>query len=324
MRPERDRRLNELGEEAVVAMLRDAFPAPLGTIGIGDDAAVFPTPGERLVFTTDTLVESVDFDLAYFDGIDLGWKTLAANVSDVAAMGGTPVCALATLCAPPETELGFVQDVAEGIRRAAEQWGVRLVGGDFSGAASISLGIALLGSVVRPVLRSGANVGDAICVTGSLGGSRGGLELLRRDPASSGPLVERHRRPRARLAEARALAGFSVTAMIDVSDGVVIDLLRLLRASDVGCSVDPSMVPVDPGLDGVAGLDAMEAALFGGEDLELLLTLPAEELQRAQEAVEQAGSALTRIGTVTGRERLFGEQALDEMEERSWDHLRNR
>ena len=324
MSPDRDLRLNELGEDAVVAMLRAAFPAAPDTIGIGDDAAVFDSPGERLVFTTDTMVESVDFERGYFSGIDLGWKALAINVSDIAAMGGTPGFALATLCAPPETEVGFVEDVVAGLAAAADEWGVRLVGGDLSAAAEIALGIALLGSADRPVLRSGAKVGDAICVTGSLGGAHGGLELLGRDPASSGPLVDRHRRPRARLNEARVLSDFGVTAMIDVSDGVVIDLIRLLRASDVGCSVEPSTLPIDPALDQVTGLDPIEAALFGGEDFELLLTLPEGELQPAGEAVRAAGSVLTKIGTVTVGERRFGDAALEEMEERSWDHLRNR
>lgn len=324
MSPDRHRRLDELGENAVVAMLRDAFPAAPDTIGIGDDAAAFATPGERLVFTTDTMVESVDFDLGYFSGIDLGWKALAINVSDVAAMGGVPAFALATLCAPPETQVGFVEDLAEGLAAAADEWDVRLVGGDLSAAATISVGIALLGSADRPVLRSGAEVGDAICVTGSLGGARGGLELLGRDPASSGPLVDRHRRPRARLKEARALADFGVTAMIDVSDGVVIDLIRLLRASDVGCSVEPSALPIDPALDEVTGLDPLEAALFGGEDFELLFTLPEGQLQPAGEAVRAEGSMLTKIGTVTDGERRLGGALLEEMEERSWDHLRNR
>ena len=320
----RDTPVSELGEEHIVALLRARFPAADAATGIGDDAAVFDAPGERLVFTTDTMVESVDFDLAYFSGVDLGFKAMAINVSDIAAMGGVPAEAVATLCLPAQATIGFVEDVAEGIAQAADAWKVRLVGGDISGASAVGLGIALLGSVQRPYLRSGAGPGDVICVTGSLGGARGGLELLRRDPAASGPLVDRHRRPRARLAEARALAPFGVTAMIDVSDGCVVDLARLVRASDVGCSVDPAAIPVDVALAQVTGLDAKEAALFGGEDFELLFTMPEDRVEPAADAVGATGTPVTRIGTVTDGERLFGDARLEEMEERSWDHLRNR
>lgn len=321
---DRETPVSELGEEHIVALLRARFPAGDATVGIGDDAAVFDAPGARLLFTTDTMVESVDFDLAYFSGADLGFKALAINVSDIAAMGGTPAGAVATLCLPPRTTIGFVQDVADGIAQAADEWKVRLVGGDISGASAVSLGIALLGSVERPHLRSGAASGDAICVTGGLGGARGGLELLSRDPAASGPLVDRHRRPRARLAEAAALAPFGVTAMIDVSDGCIVDLARLVRASDVGCSVDPAAIPVDAALAEATGLDATEAALFGGEDFELLFTLPEDRVGPATDAVGAIGTRVTRIGTVTDGERLFGHARLEEMEERSWDHLRNR
>ena len=320
----RDTPVSELGEERVVDLLRERFSAADVTVGIGDDAAVFDAPGERLAFTTDTMVESVDFDLGYFSGVDLGFKAVAINVSDIAAMGGAPAEALATLCLPPRATIGFVQDVAEGIAQAADRWRVRPVGGDISSASSVTLGIALLGSVQQPHLRSGAAPGDAICVTGCLGGARGGLELLRRDPAASGSLVDRHRRPQARLAEADALAPFRVTAMIDVSDGCLVDLARLMRASRVGCSVDPAAIPTDPALGEATGLDPMEAALFGGEDFELLFTLPEDRVQPAADAVGATGTSVTRIGTVTDGERLLGGVRLEEMEERSWDHLRNR
>lgn len=323
MTPDRDQPISDLGEDGVVALLRAVFPPPDDGIGIGDDAAVLAAPGARLAFTTDTLMESVDFERSYFPGADLGWKALAVNVSDIAAMGGTPATALATLCLPADTSVGFVQEIATGMAAAAREWGVRVVGGDLSRADRVSLGVALLGSVDRPRLRSGALVGDAICVTGRFGGSRGGLELLRNDAGATGYLVERHRRPRARLREAVALVPFDVTAMIDVSDGCVIDLSRLLRASEVGCAVDPGAVPVDPELWAVPGLGATEAALFGGEDFELLFTLGEDGWEEAAAAVQATGTEVTRIGTVTDGARLFGDRRLDEMEEASWDHLRN-
>jgi thiamine-monophosphate kinase len=313
-----------VGEDGVIELLRNRFTAAAGVVGIGDDAAVFPSPGEHLVLTTDTLVEGVDFHLGYFSGADLGWKAVAVNVSDLAAMGAEPAYAVATLCLPSATSVGWVTSLIDGIEEAAQRWSVRVVGGDLSRATQISLGLSLMGHCSQPVLRSGARTGDAIMVSGELGGSAGGLRQLQRDPSATGPLVDRHRRPQARMELSRAAPDLGVTSMIDLSDGLVVDLRRLMRASGTGCDVDPGSVPVDRNLDGVADIDPLQAALFGGEDFELLFTLAPERVTEAVDAGERIGVAVTRIGTVTGSGQRLGGTALEDLEDEGWDHLRNR
>lgn len=313
----------DLGEDGVVALLRDAFAAPRGAVGIGDDAAVFDAPAHKAVLCTDTMVEGIDFDLAYTNGSDLGWKAVAINVSDLAAMGADPGEAVATMCLPTSTEVALLDGVIDGIAAAAEEWGVRVVGGDLSSAPVIVLGIALLGSVERAVLRSGAHPGDAICVTGHLGGSAGGLAELRADPAAEGPLVERHLRPLARLEQGRALATAGVSAMIDVSDGCVLDLARLLQASGAGCRVETTAIPIDPALEGSL-VDPLQAAMFGGEDFELLFTTPDATVQDVRDRLSALGTPVTQIGVVTDGPRLIDGRDVDLLKEEAWDHLRSR
>ncbi len=317
----REAPISTLDEDALVSLLRERFPAPPEEVGIGDDAATFSARGPQVVFTTDTMVEGVDFDLTYFSGADLGWKVMAINASDVAAMGAEPWKALLTLCMPPSTSVGFVQEVIDGVAQAAADMGVGVAGGDISASDQVVLGAAVVGLVDVPITRAGARVGDAICVTGTLGGSSGGLSLLQEDPSAEGPLVTRHRRPRPRLREARALKELHPSAMLDVSDGLVIDLHRLLVASDKGCRVDPALVPVDPHLPNV---EDKRAALFGGEDFELLVTLRREDVDAAAAALGPTGTAITEIGVVTDGDRLIGDLSLTDLKEHGWDHLQSR
>jgi len=313
-------RVSELGEQGLIELLTERLPRPVAETWIGDDAAVFPAPSERLVLTTDTMVEGIDFDLSYASGADVGWKALAVNVSDIAAMGAEPSKAVITVCLPPDTEVSFVDDMITGLVEAASGYGVDLVGGDISAASEITVGIALVGSGSNaPWLRSGARPGDSICVTGALGGSYTGLQALSADPGATGEAVRRHLRPDARLSEARALGGVGISAAIDVSDGLAIDLGRLLSASRAGCEIDSGGIPVD-----AAASATLEAALYGGEDFELLFTLPPSEVGEAASLVAGCGTVVTEIGRVTSGAPTLDGLPLDRHEERSWDHLRNR
>ncbi len=308
-----------MGEEALIELLVHRLTPRRDEVWSGDDAAVVTAPSGRLLFTTDTMVEGADFDLSYCSGEALGWKVLTINVSDVAAMGGRPSKALTTMCLPPETGIRFVESFVEGLVQASSAYDVDLVGGDISSATQLTIGVALLGSCERPPwLRSGARVGEALCVTGALGGSRAGFDALQADSSASGPAVERHLRPQARLAEAAALHQANVSAAIDISDGLVIDLHRMMRASGTGCEVDQGSIPIDEAASG-----RLDAALYGGEDFELLLALPEDEVEAAIRAVDACGTTLTRIGEVTGGAARIGPTNLKEMEERSWDHLRS-
>ncbi|HET7483544.1 MAG TPA: thiamine-phosphate kinase [Actinomycetota bacterium] len=298
---------------------------PPGEIWAGDDAAVLDAPG-RLVLTTDLLVEHVDFDLDYTPARSIGWKAVAANVSDVSAMGATPRHAVASVALPPETELDLFDGLLDGVLEAGAAFGVALVGGDLSRAGELSISIALTGELATaPVLRSGARPGELVCVTGSLGGSAGGLRALRErgdaPTAATRRLMDRHLFPRPPVEAGPVLAGLGVTAMMDVSDGLGIDLARLLRASAAGCDLDPGAVPVDPDAVSVYPDDAFALAMAGGEDLELLFTVPESRLEDVRGAVDVPVAA---IGRITEGDAMIGGEPLSVWEERGWDHLLDR
>ena len=203
--------VSELGEAGLLKLLSDRLPAPAaGEVWAGDDTAVLDRPDGRLLVTIDTLVEGFDFDLSYASGADVAWKALAANASDIAAMCGRPRHAVTSLALPRLTSLAFVDDFISGLVEAGERWGIALVGGDISEAPTLVVTITLLGTAGDALpLRSGAGVGDAIYVTGSLGGAAGGLALLgarsTRDDDAAMSLRSRQLRPEPRL-EADALA----------------------------------------------------------------------------------------------------------------------
>ena len=301
-------------------------PAPANELWRGDDAALLSLQSGAAVVTTDALVEGEDFDLAYCSGFDLGWKGLAVNVSDVAAMAGKPTHAVATLVLPPSTPVELVERIGAGLAAAANRWDVGVVGGDLSAGPVVVLGLTVIGAPAsrRLVPRGGARPGDLICVTGSIGGSWGGLELLRRGRGdASDALVERHLRPLASVDEGRILSDVGGTAMIDVSDGFAVDLTRLMHASGTGCVVDPAAVPVDPALVVLVRLgiarteDLTRSAILGGEDFELLATLPP--------GVDPP-EGVTIVGEVTAEAALrFGDEDLEELgRNEGWDHLRGR
>lgn len=328
------RTVADLGESGLLDIVRERVPEGSSSESlVGDDAAVLdPLPGSRILLTTDMMVEGVDFDPSYSSGADIGWKALAINVSDVAAMAGTPRDAVVAIGLPPETPLDLFHGLLDGLLDGCAAWELRLVGGDISEAAQIVVSVALTGWCSDdPVTRDGARVGDAICVTGTLGASAGGLAALRAGIAGMSPDVDaaiaRHRRPVPRLAEAGSLATLGVSAMIDVSDGLGLDLLRLLHASGVGCSISSAALPVAAGLNeicAVAGGSPAALALGGGEDQELLLTLPEETVGLARQALVHLGTPLTLLGMVTDGPALMDAEPLDAQEGLGWEHLRNR
>jgi thiamine-monophosphate kinase len=342
-------RLRDLGETAVVErILARIGPPPGATVGGGDDTAVVPFGGEDLLLTIDELVEKVDFDFAYSSGADLGWKAIAVNASDIAAMGGRPLWATVSLALPSRTELSTLDDLLDGLLEASHRWSIGVVGGDISSASELSLTVAMAGSVLGrgPVLRSGAQSGDALMVTGTLGGAAAGLRLLRHrvagkersyggHPSEQGPevhggargLIQRQLRPVARVEQAAALAPLSPSSMIDLSDGLARDLGRLMKASDTGCVVDPDALPVDEGLLALFGGErapSFDMAMVGGEDFELLFTIGEGRHAAATAAVEGTGVPCTKIGHVSEAGCLVGDTPLATWEDMGWDHLRSR
>jgi thiamine-monophosphate kinase len=302
-----------IGEDDLVRRIRAATAADRDgvVVGIGDDCAVLElTAGTRLVATTDLLIEDVHFRRRYAEAADVGWKSLAVNVSDIASMGARARWALVALACPAPTTPDEIDAFYEGALALAHEHGVAVVGGDTSSSpGGWFVNITVLGEATRVLLRSTARAGDVIAVTGTLGRSAAGLAVLERDQAPAGldadtlaELTAAHLRPRPRAAEGRWLGtADGVTAMMDLSDGLAIDLPRLCAESRVGATVQVDALPVAAGTRRVATAlahDALAWATGGGEDYELLVACAAEAFPRVAAGLADAtGTALTRVGT---------------------------
>lgn len=307
-------KVERLGERGLIRLIRAWLGAagPGVNVGIGDDSAVLSlTPGTRLLATTDLLIEGVHFRRWYAGHADIGWKALAVNLSDIAAMGGTPRFALAALACPPETEAEEIDALYAGMRAAAAPHGVQIVGGDTCASPDgLIVNVTLIGEISgRPRLRSDAHPGDLIAVTGSLGLSAAGLTVLEAEPPPklSRELVlevsRAHLRPIARVAEGIFLGqADGVQAMIDCSDGLAVDLGHLVEESGVGARVRLDQLPISSAVGRVAeaaGRDPIEFATVGGEDYELLLTLKPSALPELVAGLKRVtGTELTVIGEI--------------------------
>ena len=323
--------------EAISRLLSGGEPGVV--VGIGDDAAVVEPGSGSLVLTSDLLAEGVHFERGSISARDLGAKAVTVNVSDVAAMAASPRYALAALTVTSDTEAAWVMELVGGMRDACAEYGLALVGGDTNRADLLVISVAVVGEVApgRALLRSGARAGDRVVVTGELGAAAGGLALSRAEPdvtgvALSAPwgraLVEALERPVARVGEARILAGSGATAMMDLSDGLAKDLSRLCEASGVGAGVHVDAVPVSAALaDGAAalGVDATSLALSGGEDYELLATMPAASVEEAASRLsEDFGVRLSDVGEITeepGLVSVDAEGGTHALEPAGWDHF---
>jgi len=329
----------DFSEDELLAVVRKVLSGegPGVLVGPGDDAAVLE-PGRGLtVATTDMLVEGVHFDRGLTSARDLGIKSIAVNVSDLAAMAASPRYALVALGLPPDVDPSWVIELFGGMRAACDEYALSLVGGDLSAAAEVVVSVTVTGEAVRgkAVLRSGARPGDRVVVTGTLGAAAGGLALARAGhPAASTPwgraLLQAHFRPEARVGEGQTLGQAGATAMMDLSDGLLLDLSRLCAESAVGARVELTRVPVAPELlelSSVVQVDPLELALSGGEDYELLATIDPAAVDGARSKLEERfGVALTDVGEI--RERGFvavdadGEER--PIEPRGWEHFGRR
>jgi thiamine-monophosphate kinase len=328
-------------EDELVAELRRllAGDAPGVVLGPGDDAALVEMGPHLGILTTDLLVESVHFERETTSPRDLGYKSIAVNVSDVAAMGASPRYGLVSLGLPSSTDPAWVVDLYGGMLEATSEYAMSLVGGDVSRSPRIVVSVAVAGQVARgtAVKRSGARPGDRLVITGALGAAAGGLRLAQAPPLEVAAAVRTEWgrellralfRPLARVGEGQVLALEGATSMIDVSDGLALDLSRLCRESGVGATVQISRVPVAPELIELAGvlkLEPIELALSGGEDYELLATVRPGALEEAAAKVrDRFGTPLTDIGEIKlGAEVIAVEADGSEhpLEPKGWDHF---
>ena len=312
------------GEFGFIEALKQRLPKASGDLklGLGDDAAWWsPAPGNGILTTTDMLVEGVHFDLSYTSAVDLGYKSLAVNLSDLAAMGAQPSTVYLSLALPAGIEKAWLESYIDGFLKLAQAHGVQLAGGDTVKADQLVISVTLCGlaGAAKPVLRSGAAVGDDIYFSGSLGDSYLGLQLLSgrmRDADDFGDFNEsaaflqtRHLRPTPRIELGVKLAASGgVTAMLDVSDGVIADLGHLLTASGgLGAELEVSCLPFS-----VAGRHFIDADLVdyvtllsGGEDYELLFTAPPERRAKIKTIAAETVVNLTRIGRITASAGIF-------------------
>jgi thiamine-monophosphate kinase len=330
--------INPLSETALIAALAREFgPAPSEVIlGIGDDCAALTLNGaDYLLWTMDTLVEGVHFDLAYTTLIQLGWKSLAVNLSDIAAMGGVPRHALLSLGWPRDRDRQAALAFAEGLAQAAREYGVAIIGGDtVASPPGLVITVTLTGSVpaTQMLRRSGAKAGDLIFVSGPLGEAATGLEILRQGLALASdikvPLVEAHLLPRPQLAAGRLLAQSGLaTALIDTSDGVATDLYHVCQASGVGALLKAASVPISPRVQIAAPYlhrDPLSLALTGGEDYLLLFTSPPGTAARLAQAFAKARlPAPLPLGRIVPGDRVILETSSGEMDisGKGYDHF---
>ena len=315
----------QLGERALVERIRTRFASPQHAlvVGIGDDAAVAePVRGELEVLTTDALVEGVHFDPAYSSYEDVGFKALAVNVSDVAAMGGTPRLALLSLILPERLSIADIDGLLDGFAAMAAESKVTVAGGNLARSPGgppengpLVVDVTVVGSVRRRKIltRYAGRPGDALYLTGTIGAAAAGLGWLRTQPRTSrrepqdsmlAECVARHRRPgaRTRIGSMLGRTGAATTCM-DLSDGLADAVTQIAAQSGTGATIDANALPIHPGAVewfSSRGIDPVTAALSGGDDYELLFGVPAKRRGKLRHVIQQSrGVPIRRIGELT-------------------------
>jgi thiamine-monophosphate kinase len=324
-------KLAEAGELSLLERIRKKFSRKYPDVicGIGDDSAVVRPELKNMLLTTDMMVEGIHFDLKWTTPFQVGFKLISVNVSDIYAMGGKPRFALINFAAPGDAGISMFKGVFDGIERACRIYDIAVIGGDVSSAENLVLSASMVGYASRSITRGGAGKGDCLYVSGALGDAACGLELMkrlgrpveieRRKKADFGlewsvvyPLISRHLMPRATNPEKFASRA---SAMMDISDGLLIDLSRLCRESGIGVVIDLQSLPISKELRRAAAhlkISPLDMAMGGGEDYQLLFTAP-----------EEAGIDAFCIGRIGGR----GLRAVDEagkmrnLEVRGYQHF---
>jgi thiamine-monophosphate kinase len=334
-------KISDIGEPGLIERIRQIIAVERADIvaGIGDDVAVLDVGRrELLLATVDCQIDGVHFLRREATAAQIGRRALAINLSDVAAMGGSPEHALISLSLPPDTEVEWVEELYRGFREEAQRSGTAIIGGNMARSpGGLQIHITVLGRVLREhlLLRSGARVGDRVLVTGAIGESAAGLALVL-DPSLDLPapdrerVLARYKTPTPRLPEAEAIAQLRVaTAMLDISDGFSNDVGLICQQSGTGVRIDAVRLPIPEAVRRVAllrGQDAVDFAIQGGEDFELLFTAPEAAVPAIVAAVREAtGTAVTVVGEMVdaalGRRLVVGDGSERRLEPRGWDHF---
>lgn len=313
-------------EAEVIGVLRRVFHQGRDVqLGIGDDAAVLAPAEGAVLVSTDMLVEGVDFDRSWASCLDIGWKSAAVNISDIAAMGAEPNALVVSLEVPPQCGLDDIEELARGVQEAIDALapGAAVVGGDLSSGAQMAVSVTVLGRLAageHAVTRAGARPGDVLAYWGKLGYAAAGLAVLRGGQVGSASAAALEAcaaqlRPRPSVEAGRTAREYGATAMMDVSDGLAVDASRMAGASEVTIRFDPTAFPkLVTGLGWTRyelGLDPWALVFAGGEDFGLLATFPADDIP----------DGFLRLGTVESPAYapvLLGDRTLDYPE---WDHF---
>jgi thiamine-monophosphate kinase len=300
--------------------------------GIGDDAAVYvPTPNQSQIICTDTLVEEIHFTNQTMSPYQIGYKALAVNISDIAAMGGRPLYYLVSIAIPSSWSEQDLMEIYDGMSELATTYRMDLIGGDtVSSKDSLMITVSVIGETEKgkQLLRSDAKAGDVVFVTGTIGDSSAGLELLlskgRHGAFNSHEafLINRHQYPNPKIEIGRILSKLNRVSLNDISDGLSSESNELAEASQVTITLDASLIPISQELEAYDSVGAMEKALFGGEDFELIGTMSKVDW----ELVQQEGlTSLTKIGTVSaGKPKVLLKQnsALITLEKKGYNHFK--
>ena len=315
--------VSQLGEFGLISLVQEwtgsaaSGPADISpdtcriAVDNGDDAAAVTFVRDQVteLYTTDTMVDGVHFTSETTPWQDLGWKAIASNVSDVAAMGGDPAFALVTLGLPADALVENVRQLYAGMTEICQEFGTRVIGGDMVRSPVGFISVALTGIATgKPMVRTAAWPGHLIGVTGPVGGSAGGLRAMLGETEAKRPDADQlaliHRRPRPHVAEGQTLVANGVGSAMDVSDGLADDLAKLCLASGVAAIIRAEKVPAEPALKSAFPDDWLDLALYGGEDYVLLFTAPPEIMEAAIEALPDSAAVIGEItdgnpGTVT-------------------------
>jgi thiamine-monophosphate kinase len=328
-------KVSELGEFGLIDRLTEMVNSARGEqssnliIGIGDDTAAWQCDGSVQLATVDSLVQGVHFSFDTASWEEVGWKALAVNLSDIAAMGGQPEYALVSLGLPGSTDVEDVTSLYRGMIDMAGEFQVRIVGGNIVSAPQLVVNVTVFGSAASRdslLTRSAARQGEKVAVTGPLGAAAAGVEMLGKGlefaPEVSAALRRALLRPAPRVSEGRLLVENGVKAAIDISDGLVADLQHVCQASRVGARIEADLVPVAPAVASSFGERALELALTGGEDYELLFTASAGCVERVSKA---ASCSIYVIGDVISdneyQVKLVDAQGNPmSLSKKGWDH----
>ncbi len=315
------------------AFIKDIQPDRLfhaeKVVGIGDDAAIIGVEeGFEKIVCVDTMVEGVHFTRETMKPFDIGYKALAANISDVAAMGGYPLYYLVSITIPKSWTQEELKSIYDGMKTLGEQYEMDLIGGDTTSGKTMVLSVFVIGKVEKGkrLLRSNARDGDVVFVSGTVGDAAGGLDILlhNKNAGKFEALVESHQRPKPQVALGRILSEFERVSLNDVSDGLASELLEIAEASQVDILINKETIPISEDLQRYDAENALKWALTGGEDFELVGSIPETDWAKLQKECLTAGMKITKIGTVSsgeGQAFLKSHDGVQELKKEGYNHF---